>query len=202
MTFLHSGYNSKINLSAKEMLEISLEISRNFTPCFSSPTPELAEKIRLSPSELLNIGEEVARNFAPKPSCNMPELTLLPVDPGHLYAYWNLAKSREISMPDYDGKEQFTLRIYSQPDEQNADAETVSWFDIAIDGPDTHRQVDLPSPANEASYSAAIGKCGADDGFIEIAHSNTIHAHGGQLAWYQDSTYCLSKNTSGLGISK
>ena len=202
MIFLHSGHNSKINLSAKEMLEISLEISRNFTPCFSSPRPEPVEKIRLSPSELLNIGEEVARNFAPKLSCNTPELMLLPVDPGHLYAYWNLGGNRETSMPDYDGKEQFTLRIYSQPDEQTADAETVSWFDVAIDGLDTHRQVDLPSHVDEAAYSAAIGKCGADDSFIEFAHSNTIHAHGGQPAWHQNSTYCLSKNASGLGISK
>jgi hypothetical protein len=202
MTFLHSGHNSKINLSAKEMLEISLEISRNFTPCFSSPMPEPAEKIRLSPSELLNIGEEVARNFAPKPSCNTPELMLLPVDPGHLYAYWNLGKKRETSTPDYDGKDQFTLRIYSQPDEQTADVETVSWFDVAIDGTDTHQQVALPDPVDEASYSAAIGKCGSDDSFIEFAHSNTIHAHAGQTAWQQDSTYCQSKNASGLGLSK
>ena len=202
MTFLHSGHNSKINLSAKEMLEISLEISRNFTPCFSSPMPELAEKIRLSPSELLTIGEEVGRNFAPKPSCSMPELMLFPVDPGHLYAYWNLGKNREIFTPDYDGKDQFTLRIYSQPDEQKADAETVSWFDVAIDGPNTHQQVALPSLVNETAYSASIGKFGADDSFIEFAHSNTIHAHGRQPTWHQDFSYRQSKNTSGLGISK
>lgn len=182
------------------MLEISLAISRNFTPCFSSPRPEPVEKIRLSPSELLAIGEEVARNFAPKPSCNMPELMLLPVDPGHLYAYWNLGKNREISMPDSDGKEPFTLRIYAQADERKVDAETVSWFDVAIDGADSHRQVVLPSPADEATYSAAIGKCGVDDGFIEFVHSNTIHAHCGQSAWHQDASYCLSSNTSGSGI--
>jgi hypothetical protein len=202
MTFLHSGHNSKINLSAKEMLEISQEISRNFTPCFSIPVPELAEKIRLSPSELLNIGDEIARDFAPKPSCNTPELMLLPVDPGHFYAYWNLGKNREIFMPEYDGKEQFTLRIYSQPDERKTDAETPSWFDVAIDGPNTHQQVDLPSPVDETAYSASIGQCGADDSFIEFAHSNTIYAHGGQPTWHQDFTYCQSKNTSGLGISK
>jgi hypothetical protein len=202
MTFLHSGHNSNINLSAKEMLEISQEISRNFTPCFSIPMPELAEETRLSPSELLNIGEEIARDFAPKPSCNTPELMLLPVDPGHFYAYWNLGKSREVFTPDYDGNDQFTLRIYSQPDEQKTNVEILSWFDVAIDAPNTHQQVVLPSLVNETVYSASIGQFGADDSFIVFAHSNTIYAHGGQPTWHQDFTYCQSKNTSGLGISK
>ena len=104
MTFLHSGYNSKINLSAREVLEISQEISRNFTPCFSSGMPELVEKIRLSPKELLDIGDEIGRSFAPKASYNIPEVILLPVDPGHLYAYWNLGENRENSAPDNEDK--------------------------------------------------------------------------------------------------
>lgn len=202
MTFLHSGYNSKINLSAKDMLAISQEISRNFTPCFSSWMPEVVENIRLSSRELLDIGEEIGRDFAPKPSYKTSELMLLPVDPGHLYAYWSLGENRENSTPDND---QLTLRIYSQADEQTADTETASWFDVAIDSPMTHQQVSLPSPVDDTAYSAAIGKCGADDSFIEFAHSNIIHAPLGRSAWHQDhqnSTYCLSKNASGLGISK
>lgn len=202
MAFLHSGYNSKINLSAREMLEISQEINRNFTPCFSNPMPELAENIRLTPRELLDIGEEISRDFAPKLVCNAPELMLLPVDPGHLYAYWNLGENREISSP---ANGQLTLRIYSQSDEESAASETVSWFDVAIDSPLTHQQVSLPSPVDETAYSAAIGKCGADDSFIEFAHSNIIHSPHGGASWHQDHddiAYCISKNASGLGINK
>ncbi|HEY8095247.1 MAG TPA: hypothetical protein VIE65_04030, partial [Methylobacter sp.] len=125
------------------MLEISQEISRNFAPCFSSWVPELVEKITLSPKELLDIGEEIGRDFAPKLVCNTPELILLPVDPGHLYAYWNLGENREISRPANDGNDQLTLRIYSQPEEESAAFETVSWFDVAIDSPMTHQQVSL-----------------------------------------------------------
>ncbi|MDO9048766.1 MAG: DUF4912 domain-containing protein [Methylobacter sp.] len=187
------------------MLEISQEISRNFTPCFSSWMPELVEKIRLSPKELLDIGEEIGRDFAPKASYNIPEVVLLPVDPGHLYAYWNLGENREISTSDNERKDQLTLRIYSQPDEEREAIETASWFDVAIDSPKTQQQVSLPSPVNETAYSAAIGKCCADDSFIAFAHSNIIHAPHGGTAWRQDhenSTYCLSKNASGQGISK
>lgn len=201
MTLLQAKYNSKMNLSAKDMLEISQEISRNFTPCFSSPATEPDEKIRLSPRELWDIGEEIGRDFAPKPSCHIPELMLLPVDPGHLYACWYLAGDREVSTQDND---QLTLRIYSQSDDEEASAETVSWFDVAIDNPMNQQQVSLPSPVNETAYSAAIGKWGADDGFIAIAQSNIIHAPL-RTAWHQDHqdfSYCQGKNASGLGINK
>ncbi len=202
MTFLYSGNNSKINLSAEEMLEISQEISRNFTPCFSSGMPDLVEKIRLSANELLDIVERIGRDFAPKASFNVPEITLLPVDPGHLYAYWSLGDKPGISRPDED---QLTLRIYSQPDEDTAASEAASWFDVAIDSPNAGQQVSLPAPVDEAAYSAAIGKHCADDGFIILAHSNIIHAPHGGAAWHQiheNSTYCPSKNASGQGISK
>ncbi|MGZ5013307.1 MAG: DUF4912 domain-containing protein [Methylobacter sp.] len=205
MTFLHSGYNSKINLSASEILEISQEISRNFTPCFSSERPKLAEKIRLSPKELLDIGDEISRSFAPKASHNISEIILLPVDPGHLYAYWNLGENRENSVPDNEDKSPLTLRIYSQSEQEQATTETVAWFDIAIDSPSTRQQVSLPSPVNETTYSAAIGTCCEDDSFIAFAHSNIIHAPHAGAAWHQgheNSTYCLSKNASGQGISR
>lgn len=202
MTFLHSGNNSKINLSAEEMLEISQEISRNFTPCFSSGMPELVEKIRLSANELFDIVERIGRDFAPKASFNIPEITLLPVDPGHLYAYWSLGDKPEISISDED---QLTLRIYSQAGEDTAASEAVSWFDVAIDSTNAGQQVSLPAPVDKPVYSAAIGKHCADDGFIVFVHSNIIHAPQSGAAWqriHQNSTYCQGKNASGQGVSK
>ncbi len=205
MTFLHSGHNPQMNLSAKELLEISQEISRDFTPCFSSRMPELAEDIRLTPRELLDIGEEIGRDFASQASYNIPQLMLLPVDPEHLYAYWSLEQSWGISMPDNDDNEQLTLRIYAQPVQERAVAKTAHWFDVAIDRFKTRQQVTLPNPVEQTAYFAAIGKCCADDSFVAVAYSDVIHAHYGQSAWHQDpenSSYCLGKNTSGLGISK
>ena len=198
MTFLHSEYNSKINLSAKEMLEISQEINRDFTPCFSNVMPELPKKIRLSPKELLDIGEKISRDFAPKLSLNLPELTLLPVDPSHLYAYWNLGEN---PLPDTNGSDQLTLRIY--PQQQSADSETLPWFDVAVDSPKAQQQIPVPCPVDETVYSAAIGKYCVDDRFVILAHSNIIHAPRGWTAWHQDHappTYC--KTASAQGISK
>jgi hypothetical protein len=205
MTFLHSGHNSKIILSANEMLEISQEISRDFTPCFSSRVPEFTEDIWLSPRELLDIGEEISRDFAPKPYGNVPELMLLPVDPDHLYAYWNLGVLPESPTFDSYHKDQLTLRIYLQSDQDRAIDKTASWFDVAVDSSKPRQQVSVPDSTYEAAYSAAIGKYLVDDNFVAFAHSNTINAHYGQTGRHQDFesfTYCLSKNTSGQGISK
>ncbi len=203
MTFLHSGYNSNINLSAEQMLEISQEISRNFTPCFSNQMPPLVRKIRLTPRELLDIGEEIRRNFAPQASQNTPELMLLPVDPGHLHVYWNLRENSVMSAPEHDYREQLTLRIYSQTDEPSAARKAASWFDVAVDSPKASQQVSLPSPVDETVYSAAIGKYCVDDSFIEFAHSNIIHAPHGRTVWHQGQEHSaingLSKNASGLG---
>lgn len=175
------------------MLEISQEISQAFTPYFSHPIPVLLEKSGLTATELLVIGEEIRRDFAPKVSVNSPELMLLPVDPQHLYAYWNF---EENSRPTSD--HELTLRIYSQAEQQTA----IHWFDVAIDNLKTSQQISLPS-FEETTYSAAIGKYYSADSFIAFAHSNSIDsAHGQHQQPKKINTNGLSKNASGLGISR
>lgn len=199
MTLPHSGHSPEINLSTEEMLAISQEISRDFTPRFSSRIS--AEKIRLSPRELLDIGQEISRDFAPKLSHDAPELMLLPVDPRHLHAYWHLGESREIPAPDDDDEVQFTLRIYSQSDEEQETTEAASWFDIPIDNAKIGQSVPLSeAAAGETAYSAAIGLCRPDDSFTVLARSNIIHAPVGRAAWRQDHENSAGKTASGQGL--
>lgn len=206
MTFLHSGYNSKINLSAKQMRAISQEISREFTPCFFNQMPMLDEKIRLTSRELLDIGEEIRRDFAPKVSFDTSELILLPVGPGHLYVYWSIPESNEAEVIVNDGKEHLTLRIYGQADEPNQSSEIERLIDIQIDSPHSRQQVFLPVVDAETAYTAEIGKYDdVDDKFVVLAHSNIIHATRGSATWYQiheDIDVCLAKHASGQGIGK
>lgn len=205
MTFLHSGYSSKINLSAEELLAISQEISRDFTPCFSSRIS--AGNIRLSPRELLDISQEISRDFAPKLSYDAPELMLLPVDPRHLHAYWHLGESQEILAPGDDSEARLTLRIYSQPDEEQEAAETASWFDIAIDNAKAKagQSVPLSETAGETAYSAAIGLCYPDDSFTVLARSNRVHAPVERAEWSQGHEHSVtspSRTASGQGTGR
>lgn len=198
MTFFHSGQNPQIKLTAREMLEISQEISRSFTPCFASPVAEPSAKIRLSPRDLQDIGQEISRDFAPRLSVDTSALTLLPVDPSHLHVYWRFAKDVETAKPASD-KEQFALRIYSQPEQPETEAET-TWFEVAIDTHNTQQRVTLPEQQDKTTYTAVIGKHRADDSFIVLASSNIVHASGGHAASRHNVSSRLSRNASGQGI--
>jgi hypothetical protein len=203
MTFFHSRYNSNIKLSAEEMQRISDEIVRNFAAQFSSHLSSDAEPLRLSAMELLDIGNQISRDFAPKPSSfNVPEVTLLPVDPAHLHAYWSLGGSVETDRYETETEQPLTLRIYSEAGEQDTNTESLSWFDVTIDGAVSQQQISIPVEAGRRAYSAAIGKQCSDAGFIEIAHSNVIHAPRGQIAAHNSSSHCLGKTASGQGIDE
>lgn len=191
----------KTRFTAKELFDIGEEISRDFTPRFSSRTLKLVDNIKFTPKELLAIGEEIGRDYAPQKSYKTPELMLLPVDPGHLYAYWNLNEKHQAATPINDSKHKLTLRIYAQSEKKKAFAETPTWFDVAIDSPVARQQISLPYRAADTVYSAAIGRCGADDGFIIFAQSNKTHASRGHRNVKHFSN-CLSKTASGQGIGK
>lgn len=191
----------KTRFTPKELFDIGEEISRDFTPRFSSQTPKLVDNIKFTPKELLAIGEEIGRDYAPQKSYKTPELMLLPVDPGHLYAYWNLNEKHQAATPINDSKHKLTLRIYAQSEKKKAFAETPTWFDVAIDSPVARQQISLPYRAADTVYSAAIGQCGADDGFIIFAQSNRTHASRGHRN-VKHFSYCLSKTASGQGIGK
>ena len=64
---------------------------------------------------MFEISEEIRQDFAPKASNNTQELVLLPVDPDHLYAYWNLGDDKLNTTQKNDSGNQLTLRIYPEP---------------------------------------------------------------------------------------
>jgi ribosomal protein L31E len=149
MTFWHSRFNSQINLSPEEMLEISQEISSE---------------------------------YAPSASDNTPEVVLLPVDPYHLYAYWNLVEKKANTAQQNYFEIGLTLRVYWHPDENSEIAATKLWFDVALQSIQHQCMVELPIDAT--AYSAAIGRRNADQGFDALAYSNTIHVPRGRIAPY------------------
>ena len=175
MTFPYSRYNPQIKLSPEEMLEISQEINREFAPAFSIKKPEPASQHKLSPKELFEISEEIRLNFAPKASNNTQELVLLPVDPEHLYAYWNLDDDKLNTTPKKDSENQLTLRIYPEANKNTDIGKTKSWFDVAIDSTQSQLNVFLSMRAHETAYRASIGNRFPDNSLAPFAHSNITH---------------------------
>ncbi|MGZ4959055.1 MAG: DUF4912 domain-containing protein [Methylomonas sp.] len=192
MAFLQSALQTRVEISPREMLAISQAISREYAPRFAKADVECTSPITFSAQELLAISEEISREFSPRPVKNRASLVLLPVDPGRLHAYWNLAEQSfsAVSKPLGDAKksdadektpiveEHLTLRIFTQP---NPSVKTTdkpmhsSWFDIPINSSQCHQDIQLPIGAciTRSTYSAAIGIAHDEHDFIALAYSNT-----------------------------
>jgi len=227
MAFSHSSYNSQINLSPKEPLEVSLgfsasvladklplsskellaisdEISRDFAPAFSTPLAEPSAAIKFSPRELLDISQEISREFAPDATSDNTSLVLMPVDPDHVYAYWNLAEHKINTAQKYPPEEHpLALRFYSQHGEETTGPRTESWFEVAINSPKAQHKVLLPEPGNGLTYSASIGERSTDNTFNILASSAPIYTPRGTTAPHLETEHktasdpTLATNTNG-----
>jgi hypothetical protein len=181
MTFLRPSINSQIDLSSKELLEISQEISREFAPSAVTDSPTPVSKIKLSTREMFEISEEIRQDFAPRASNNAQELVLLPVDPEHLYAYWNLGDDISDTTPKTDSGIQLTLRIFPEPNKNTDTLKTRSWFDVGVDSTQAQQNVFLSMRTHEAAYSATIGNRFPDNSLAPFAHSNITHVPLGKV---------------------
>ena len=180
MSFSYSRFNPQIKLSPKEMLEISQEINQEFAPGFSIKKTESTPQHLFSPKEMFEISEEIRQDFAPRASNNSRELVLLPVDPDHLYAYWNLGDDKPNTVLNIDSSNPLTLRIYSESDKNTDITITKSWFDVAVDRYQAQQSVFLPMRSHETTYHATIGKRHPDNGLAPIAWSNVTHVPFGK----------------------
>jgi len=189
MMFSPSRPISQAQLSPWEILEISQEISRDYSPVASVNPPPLAAGITLSPKEMLEISEEISRNYTLKISIGLPRLVLLPVDPDHLYAYWNPGQDSKTPSSKDDSHE-IVLRIYPQTDENTRTTATKAWFDVVVDNSQTRQKVFVPmesnaSTYNASTYSAAIGKRYSDDRLTAFATSKVVQVPRGSRTSYQ-----------------
>ncbi|MGR8981077.1 MAG: DUF4912 domain-containing protein [Gammaproteobacteria bacterium] len=200
MTFSDSGHHSKIELSPEEMLAISREISFKFSPNKASrvenddsfpdhhplinpplakdetndeATPAASRQIGFSFKELNDISQRISRRFAPKAESLEPELFLLPVDPLHLYVYWNVGEDKAQITARKGFANDLTLRIYWRPDEMPGIKRSNVWFDLAADHPECRQKVRLP--IDDTAYSATLGIVNPDNSIDPIAHSNIVH---------------------------
>lgn len=129
-------------------------------------------QFELTPKEMLDISQEISSQFMPDVSTTLPELFLLPVDPYHLYAYWDLGDKKKSLTPQQASGQNLTLRIYWRPDENTDITHSNVWFDITVHDPEARQQV--PLPIDDTAYSAALGKLDPDQTFDIYAVSNIV----------------------------
>lgn len=142
MRYLHSRHNSKLTLSSEEIQHISQTISETYHP------------LKFSQAEPLNF----------------PQLILLPIDPYHLHAYWNVF--RPVSQTRERDESPLTLRLFWQFDFAGTHDSNRSWFDVG----EVYEQADakIKLPVAGAIYTAAIGHCDNKGGFLVHASSQPV----------------------------
>lgn len=207
MTFSEARQKSRIELTPEEMREISQEINLKFAPNAASliadDIPPAQEDISsyglrrslksllktrhqerksfgrgLAPKELYEISQEISRRFPLKDESAKPELFLLPVDPYHLYAYWNLGQSKGQARPQESSEGDLILRIYWLPYDSNEITGSNVWFDMPVHELNARQKVRLP--LDDAAYLAALGKLKPNQGFEVHAYSNRIRVPRGR----------------------
>jgi hypothetical protein len=175
MEFSYSKYNPQIKLSPKDMLEISLEINQAFAPVLFEKTTTPDDEYILSSQEMFEISEEISLDFAPKATNNKQELVLLPIDPDHVHAYWNLSDGKASDTQKNTFQDELTLRVYSKPETTTHIATTKPWFDVAINSNQSQQNIVLPTHSQQNSYSATIGKRDQGNTLTRLADSNTTY---------------------------
>ncbi|MGR8941060.1 MAG: DUF4912 domain-containing protein [Gammaproteobacteria bacterium] len=189
MTLPDLASDSSIELTGDEMLKISEEISRQFSPdqgalAAVQPVPAasgLPEAALSSASrygdfsyrDLQAIGRDISQRFAPKAGSAAPEILLLPVDPHHLYAYWDVGRSLVPAAAGNYAHKPLTLRIYWRPDAGEGDTRSHVWFDVPAEPSSNRTKVRLP--IDDTYYSADLGRLKPDHSLEILAHSNLIH---------------------------
>ena len=181
MKFSNSKYKPQSMLSTEEMLQISHEINLAFTPTFYVEIATPACQYPLSSKEMLQISDAISQDFAPSASNNTQNLVLLPVDPDHLYAYWNLGDDPSGRTQKTDPGHQLTLRIYSETDNLVDTLKKKPYFDIAVEGAQAQKNIALPQHAHQTTYSATLVNLYQNDNQTPLAASNITHVPLGKV---------------------
>jgi hypothetical protein len=125
--------------------------------------------MKLTQIDLLEISQAISKNYAPKISDSTPNLTLMPVAPKQLYAYWNLGNKKPVALQKKPTKP-LTLRIYSASDKNNYLSK--GYEDIPINSTQSEQNVFLSMSASAFSYRASLGICFSANQLDVIADSN------------------------------
>ncbi len=168
MTLSTLGYHNQITYSSKELLEISEEIRNQYAPVHYPLTPMTKVRLpttsttsfsnnlstrKLKQDEILSISTTISASFKPTLTNKQSSLTLLPLDPFHAYAYWQLTSSITQRI---DKNKPLILRIYWQENEQLSLDETKFWFDIEINPLLSMHKIQLP--IDGTGYAARLGQ--------------------------------------------
>lgn len=167
------------NISAKEMLRISHDISRDFTPSKPIKKPNDNSNKGLTSRELLKISQNISQYYSPKTSSNIKNLKLLSISPRQLYVYWNLGINNSPSLLPSIFNDELLLQIYSYPIENKTQKPPELIYEKPIHDFQHQKKITIPVTKNHLVYSAYISNQTAKQKSSPILKSNRLHILNG-----------------------
>ncbi len=220
MIQIQSVPDIRMPLSSRELLEISMDISRDFMPQYPAPLSLTSQYPVFSAQELLSISQEINRDYALWQETQTSNLVLLPIDSSRLQVYWQLVPADLPSSNQNIKEQKLTIRVFNHSAliEKEPTDQQLSWFDLAINNTQGNQQLVLPekNPAKKSdfvlngrlgvnhkilpieiaetaqTYSAALGVVNEDESFTALVHSNQINLLNPGLAAIQDCLPAVS----------
>lgn len=175
--------SSALNLNSEDLFYIAEEISTKYSPIIPKKKSTNRRKIALIPKQMLEISHEITRNYSLKLNPLKPKLVVLPIDPGHLFAAWNLGQASDIAAKsDLSPHRNFVLRIYQKQGNQTGLTETNDWIDIPVDLDRTRQTIKINPLPVANTFIAAIGYADKDSKFSVLAFSQAVHSSASFVA--------------------
>ncbi len=131
-------------------------------------------KLTISSEKIQRISQTISHiyhplQFSQAEPLNFPQIIILPIDPYHLHAYWRIAGATHVLQMR---NSPLILRLFWQFDWADAQDHERPWFDVGIVS--EHANAKIKLPAAGAIYTAAIGQCDNNGGFIVHVHSQPV----------------------------
>ena len=176
------------NFSSKELVDICKDISDRYAPALPASFSGDEMDFKLSKQELREISHNISLYYAPRILSSTQNLVMLPIDPQHIYVYWNLGDSQS-SQPFHDMfEQQLKLKIYSHTKGKQK-AEKV--YEATVQGVQSGQQIKLVLDYHCSHYSAKISRYLPQLGCIGSINSNLIKtSYGNTQQTEQENQTC------------
>jgi hypothetical protein len=124
--------------------------------------------------------------YVPTLKSKTSNVVVLPIDPEHLYVFWNLGQTETTSTLD-DKTKDIVLRVYPIREEFPSTSIAEAWVDVDLDRTKTRQKVPFPKGQHTCSYTAAMGLRDEDNRLTTLATSKAIHTPRGNTPTHTSS---------------
>ncbi|MCK5889336.1 MAG: DUF4912 domain-containing protein [Methylococcales bacterium] len=137
------------------------------------------KKQSLSRQELLDVSQNISLYYSSDKRCNNRKLTLLSVDPQHLYVYWGVENQQAVTPRALSREEKtnLVLQIYGQDEDENATIKKRTPIKEYVVKPSQKTQrIELSATKKEIYFATLVEKTQEGE-IISLVTSNYTGGH-------------------------